>query len=55
MLYGELIEIADEVIYYQYDSVTQYSKKPWTPRPETPVMICWDFNIGDGKPHSACA
>ena len=55
MLYGEWIEIADEVIYYQYDSVTQYSKKPWTPRPETPVMICWDFNIGDGKPLSACA
>jgi hypothetical protein len=55
MLYGEWIEIADEVIYYQYDTTAQYSKKPWEPRPETTIMICWDFNIGDGKPLSACA
>ena len=55
MLYGEWLEIADEVIYYQYDTTVQYTKKPWEPRPETPVMICWDFNIGDGKPLSACA
>lgn len=55
MLYGEWIEIADEVIYYQYDSKTQYSKAEWKPRPTTPIMIAWDFNIGDGKPLSACA
>lgn len=55
MLYGEWIEIAEEVIYYSYDSKTQYSKTDWRPRPETPIMICWDFNIGDGKPLSACA
>jgi hypothetical protein len=55
MLYGQWLEIADEVIYYQYDTAAQYTKKPWEPRPETPVMICWDFNIGDGKPLSACA
>jgi hypothetical protein len=55
MLYGEWIEIADEVIYYQYDTKTQYSKDDWRPRTETPIMICWDFNIGDGKPLSACA
>jgi hypothetical protein len=55
MLYGEWIEIQDEVIYYAYDSALQYSKKPWTPRPETPIMISFDFNIGDGKPLSACA
>ena len=55
MLMGEWIEIQDEVIYYAYDSAVQYSKKPWTPKPETPIMISFDFNIGDGKPLSACA
>ena len=55
MLYGEWIEIQDEVIYYAYDSASQYRKAEWKPRPETPIMISFDFNIGDGKPLSACA
>ena len=55
MLMGEWIEIQDEVIYYAYDSAVQYSKAKWAPRPETPIMISFDFNIGDGKPLSACA
>lgn len=55
MLEGQWIEIADEVIYYCYDSSLQYSKKPWQPKPSTPIMISFDFNIGDGKPLSACA
>jgi hypothetical protein len=55
MLYGEWIEIQDEVIYHQYDSAAQADKKEWRPRPETPIMISFDFNIGDGKPLSACA
>jgi hypothetical protein len=55
MLYGEWIEIQDEVIYHQYDSAAQYRKDKWRPRPETPIMISFDFNIGDGKPLSACA
>ncbi len=55
MLYGEWIEIQDEVIYHAYDSSVQYSKNPWMPRPETTIMISFDFNIGDGKPLSACA
>jgi hypothetical protein len=55
MLYGKWIEIQDEVIYHAYDSDTQFSRKPWMPRPETTIMISFDFNIGDGKPLSACA
>ncbi|MGA0852324.1 MAG: phage terminase large subunit [Candidatus Nanopelagicaceae bacterium] len=55
MLYGEWIEIADEVIYYQYNSEAQADKTIWRPRPETPILISFDFNIGDGKPLSALA
>lgn len=55
MLYGHWIEIQDEVIYYAYDSAVQYSKAKWTPKALTPIMISFDFNIGDGKPLSACA
>jgi PBSX family phage terminase large subunit len=55
MLEGLWLEIADEVIYYCYDSQVQYSKKPWQPKTGTPIMISFDFNIGDGKPMSACA
>ena len=54
-LYGEWVSLRESVIYYAYDSAVQYSKKPWAPRPETPIMISFDFNIGDGKPLSACA
>jgi hypothetical protein len=55
MLYGEWLEIREEVIYYEYDSNKQYSKEPWKPREETTVIISFDFNIGLGKPMSAVA
>ena len=55
MLYGEWIEIRQEVIYYQYNSDIQYRKETWRPRPETTISITWDFNIGVGKPMSALA
>lgn len=55
MLYGEWIEIQDEVIYYQYDSKTQFKSEDWKPREDLPIMIAFDFNIGDGKPMSAIA
>jgi len=55
MLYGEWIEIRDEVIYYAYDSDKQYSKEKWKPRDDTTIMISFDFNIGLGKPMSAVA
>lgn len=55
MLYGEWIEIRDEVIYYEYNSDKQYSKEKWKPRDDTIVSISFDFNIGLGKPMSAVA
>ena len=55
MLYGEWLEIADEVIYYCYDSKLQYKKDQITPPNNVPIAITFDFNIGDGKPMSALA
>lgn len=55
MLYGEWIEIQDEVIYYCYDSAAQYRKDDWNPYDSTKIMISFDFNIGEGKPMSAIA
>lgn len=55
MLYGEWIEIHDEVIYYCYDSAAQYRKDDWKPYESTKIMISFDFNIGEGKPMSAIA
>jgi hypothetical protein len=55
MLYGEWIEIKEDVIYYEYNSDVQYSKAKWKPRDTTTIIISFDFNIGVGKPMSAVA
>lgn len=55
MLYGEWIEISDEVIYYEYNTDKQFIQEQWKPRDSTPIIISWDFNIGEGKPMSAVA
>lgn len=55
MLYGEWIEIQDEVIYYQYDPKLQFKEHDYTPPKGAKIMITFDFNIGDGKPMSALA
>lgn len=54
-LYGEWISITQDVIYHAYNAEKQYRKDAWKPRPETTIVISWDFNIGDGKPMSAVA
>jgi hypothetical protein len=54
MLYGEWIEIADEVIYYAYDKEHNFVNKTYEINPKYPVYISWDFNIGEGKPLSLC-
>jgi hypothetical protein len=55
MLYGEWIEIQDEVIYYQYDSKRQHIQDDFIPPADATIMLSFDFNIGDGKPMSAIA
>lgn len=55
MLYGEWVEIRQEVIYYAYDKTVSFKNTPYIINPEHPIHICFDFNIGAGKPMSACA
>jgi PBSX family phage terminase large subunit len=53
MLYGEWIEIETERIYYAYDDTKNFIKKPYKIDLRFPIALCFDFNIGVGKPMSA--
>lgn len=54
-IYGEWIEINEERVYYAYDTSTQFKKTtPYEPNLEHPILVCFDFNIGEGKPMSSC-
>jgi hypothetical protein len=55
MLHGEWIEIAGEHVYYMYDKEIHYKKEKYKIRANVPIWLSWDFNIGEGKPMSACA
>lgn len=55
MIYGEWLEIRQDVIYYSYSRESNYLDKHYQIDPRYPVHLSWDFNIGDGKPLSACA
>lgn len=54
MLFGEWVEIADEIIYYQYKRERNFKETSYEINPLVPIHICWDFNIALGKPMSAC-
>ena len=54
MIYGQWIDIAGETIYYQYERPKQYKDYSYEVDKSYPVRLCFDFNIGDGKPMS-CA
>ena len=56
MIYGEWIDLNEEVVYHNYNSDRNY--KPDTEyviRRDLPIDISHDFNIGEGKPMSAVA
>lgn len=54
MIYGKWIEIAGEVIYYQYDKQYNFVPRSYELDKSYPIRLCFDFNIGEGKPMS-CA
>lgn len=54
MLYGQWVEIRGEVVYYEYDRDTQFRDYSYKIKKEVPVILTWDFNIGEGKPMSVC-
>jgi hypothetical protein len=55
MLFGEWIEIASEVIYHQYKREQNYRDVEYKYDTAFPIIISHDFNIGVGKPMSACS
>ncbi len=54
MLHGEWIEIQSESIYYAYNRERNYIDAPYKINPSLPIGVTFDFNIGEGKPFSAC-
>lgn len=52
MIYGEWIEISDEVIYYTYDREHNYRDYSYQVQDYAPVSVAFDFNIALGKPLS---
>lgn len=54
MIYGEWIEISGEVVYYAYDRAHNFINEDYKIRDHLPIHLCFDFNIGLGKPMS-CA
>lgn len=53
MLYGEWLEIANEVIYYAYNPEVNFKSEDYKINVNFPLLLSWDFNIGVGKPMSA--
>lgn len=54
MIYGRWVEISKDVIYYAYCD-TKNVIRSYSPDPLHPVILSFDFNIGDGKPMSMLA
>lgn len=54
MLYGEWIDLTQDVVYYNYLKERNYRDYPYKFNDLAPIDLSFDFNIGDGKPMSAC-
>lgn len=55
LLYGKWIEIAHEIVYYNYDTKRNFVNTRYNFDLRHPIDIMFDFNIGKGKPMSAAA
>jgi hypothetical protein len=53
-LEGKWLSLVGETIYYEYSSQDQYFPNTEYRLQPGPIHICWDFNIGAGKPMSSC-
>jgi PBSX family phage terminase large subunit len=52
MLYGEWIEISQEVVYHSYQADRSFRPYKYKIDPSKPIIMAFDFNIGKGKPMS---
>lgn len=55
MLRGIWVELITDAIYYAYNDQKNFVNKTYVIRPEHPIDIMHDFNIGKDKPMSAAA
>lgn len=53
MIYGEWVEIETDRVYYAYGE-HNFRDYSYEVDPLLPIGLCHDFNIGQGKPMSAC-
>lgn len=53
MIYGKWVDIRDEFIYHQYCE-KNFIDEEYKVKPEYPIYVSFDFNIGLGKPLSSC-
>lgn len=53
MIYGEWIEIQEDVIYHAYNKERQFIDKQYTVDPRHPIIWTHDFNIALNKPMSS--
>jgi len=54
MLYGQWVTVGEEVVYYSYGPGNYRQNESYVVDLDYPIRICFDFNIGHGKPMS-CA
>lgn len=52
MIYGEWIELTTDVIYYSYERQHNFKDSAHVVDKRFPIRLCYDFNIGLGKPLS---
>lgn len=55
LLHGEWIEIDSERVYHSYDAEHNYKNESYDIRKDLPIILAFDFNIGQGKPMSSVA
>lgn len=54
MLEGQWVEISKEVIYHAYSHDENFKDEEYELSERHPIHVCFDFNIGEGKPLSVC-
>lgn len=53
MLYGKWIEISKDKLYHAYSRDRNWVDQHYNIDPSYPIAVCYDFNIGTGKPFSS--
>lgn len=54
LVYSEWVDYNTELIYYSYSRQNNFRDYSYNIDLSYPIYLCWDFNIGEGKPLSVC-